>query len=269
LKESGLARLAVSLDGSTPAIHDRFRRVEGSFEWTMRIIRWAGELGLPVQINTTVTRYNLQDLERFAELLRSIPIVLWSVFFLVPVGRGHLEDEISAEEYENVFNWMAELSEKSAFDIKSTEAPHYRRVLIQRRKRLGAPAAAGGLRHGSFSWQVPASGDRVGRAAQGVNDGNGFVFISHTGQIQPSGFLPLSAGNVKRDSLVEAYRHSPLFLRLRDASQLQGKCGACEYKSVCGGSRSRAYAVYGDCMAPEPYCVHVPRGYAVPPTRGG
>lgn len=270
LKQNGLARLAVSLDGSTAAIHDSFRKVEGSFAWTMNIIRWANEIGLPVQINTTITRYNLNDLEAFGRLLQSMPIVLWSVFFLVPVGRGHLEDEISGREYEKVFNWMADLSEKSSFDIKSTEAPHYRRVLIQRKQRASARAltestesVVSELRHGSFAWQKAPSADGVGRSTQGVNDGNGFVFISHTGEIQPSGFLPLSGGNVKKHSLVDVYRNSELFRRLRDASQLEGKCGVCEYKTVCGGSRARSYGVYGNYMAPEPFCVYVPKGYSI------
>lgn len=238
LKEAGLARLAVSLDGSTAGIHDRFRQVPGSYGWTLDVIRWAEELGLPSQINTTVTRYNLDDFDRMAELMLTLPIALWSVFFLVPVGRGQRDDEISAEAYEEVFHKMADLAERAPFDIKSTEAPHYRRVLLQR--------GAAGRR-------------RPERAAFGVNDGKGFVFVSHTGEVWPSGFLPLSAGNVKAQELGDLYRDSPLFRSLRDTARLTGKCGRCEYKNVCGGSRARAYAVAGDVHASDPFCVHQPR----------
>lgn len=250
LKEKGLARLAVSLDGSTAAIHDVFRGVNGSYEWTLGIIREARSIGLPVQINTTVTRHNLQDLDALAELMGELDIALWSVFFLVPVGRGRLEEEIRASEYEKVFNKLAELAARVPFDIKTTEAPHYRRVLI-RRKTVSGPGF------------VREDADAIGRSSKGVNDGNGFVFVSHTGEIWPSGFLPFPAGNVKTDSLVTVYRSSPLFQALRNPSRLKGKCGACEYKVVCGGSRARAYAVTGDYLAQDPFCVWVPKGYAI------
>jgi radical SAM protein len=252
LKSKGLARLAVSLDGSNAAIHDKFRGVEGSFGWTLDILRWAKEAGLSTQINTTITRHNLDDIDALADLMESLKIALWSVFFLVPVGRGRLSEEITATDYEKVFEKMADLSTRCSFDIKSTEAPHYRRVLIQQKK-------AGAI----FSGASLAGEDGVARASKGVNDGNGFVFISHTGEIWPSGFLPLSAGNVKRDSLVEVYRDSDLFKNIRDVSKLQGKCGACEYKNICGGSRARAFAVHGEMMAPDPFCVYVPKGYRV------
>lgn len=262
LKEAGLARLAVSLDGPSAESHDAFRNVQGSFDWTMRIIRWANAMGLPVQINTTVTRYNLADLEALARVLEGMRIVLWSVFFLVPTGRGRLEDGITATEYENVFHRMADLAAHASFDIKSTEAPHYRRVLIQRKKSKPYPDE--GIREGSFTWiHAARNAEDAMRATKGVNDGKGFVFISHTGDILPSGFLPLTAGNVRRDSLVEVYRHSVLFKALRNPSKLKGKCGACEYKAVCGGSRARAYAVHGDPMASDPFCVHVPKGYSI------
>ncbi|MBI4353317.1 MAG: TIGR04053 family radical SAM/SPASM domain-containing protein [Candidatus Omnitrophica bacterium] len=249
LKRAGLSRLAVSLDGSNAGVHDAFRKVPGSFGWTLDIIRWANEAGLSVQINTTITRHNLGGLDALCGLMESLKIVLWSVFFLVPVGRGRLEDEVSASDYEKVFHKMFELSLRSSFDVKSTEAPQYRRVVMQR----GEPNAS----LESREW------DGVGRAGKGVNAGKGFVFVSHTGEIFPSGFLPLSGGNVKRDSLTEVYRRSDLFREIRDASKLKGKCGVCEYKSVCGGSRSRAWAVYGDKMAADPFCVHLPRGYGV------
>lgn len=263
LKDKGLMRLAVSLDGSTPELHDAFRQVDGSYRWTMDIIRWANEIGLSVQINTTITKHNLSDVDLMCRLLETMNISLWSVFFLVPVGRGKLEDEVRAVEYERVFNKMYELSEKANFDIKSTEAPHYRRVVVQRKKRMGQ-LGQGHVGPGFFTRGTDASlTDGVGRASQGVNDGNGFVFISHTGEIWPSGFLPLSGGNVKKDSLVEVYRNSDLFKGIRDYSKLKGKCGVCEYRSICGGSRARAYGVFGDAMESDPFCVYVPKGYSI------
>ncbi len=252
LKAAGLARLAVSLDGSSASVHDSFRKVDGSFEWTLQIIRWANEIGLPVQINTTVTRHNLHDLDALVALLETVRIELWSVFFLVPTGRGQMQDEISAQQYEAVFHKLADLSTRARFDIKSTEAPHYRRVLVQRGLYRSGPERAR---------LVPGEGTPM-RSLQGVNDGKGFVFISHTGEIFPSGFLPISAGNVRKDSLVDTYRDSYLFKMLRDPARLKGKCGACEYKRLCGGSRARAFAVHGDALAADPFCSYIPRAYA-------
>ncbi len=239
LKNAGLQRLAVSLDGSSAEIHDVFRGVPGSYEWTLKIMRWANELGLSLQINTTVSRHNIADFDAIAAFLEKFKVDLWSVFFLVPVGRATLSQEPKARELERIFGRMAELSLASPYQIKSTEAPQYRRVLIS--SRLG----------------------KTRRPVLPIGDGKGFVFISHTGEVYPSGFLPVSAGNVKKDLLTELYRDSELFRTLRDPSQLKGKCGACEYKTICGGSRARAYAVHGDVTASDPYCVHVPKGYEV------
>lgn len=250
LKEAGAGRLAVSLDGSMPEIHDAFRKVEGSYQWTLDIIRWANEAGLPAQVNTTVTRHNIRDIDALCSLMESLKIVLWSVFFLVPVGRGKLEDEIRGSEYELVFNKMADLSKRCSFDIKSTEAPHYRRVVLQRNKKTNEPP------------QSPFGGG-IDRSTQGINAAKGFLFVSHTGEIYPSGFLPISAGNVRKDSLAGVYRNSPLFKGLRDTSRLKGKCGVCEYRTLCGGSRARAWSVFGDSMESDPFCIYVPKGYEI------
>lgn len=247
LKAAGLARLAVSLDGSTAEIHDRFRQVSGSYGWTMNCIDDAHDVNLPVQINTTVSRHNLADLPALADFLLSKNIALWSVFFLVPTGRGKVEDEISASDYERVFHFLVDLYLKAPFDIKTTAAPHYRRVLLQRLKEIPAQQRPPKL----------VQAGPIGRAA-GVNEGRGFLFVSHTGEIYPSGFLPISAGNVRKDSLIETYRHSPLFVELRDTSRLRGKCGQCEFREVCSGSRARAYAMTGDYLAEEPFCSYVP-----------
>jgi AdoMet-dependent heme synthase len=255
LKQCGLARLAISLDGPAADIHDAFRRVSGSYDWTLRAVRWAREIGLPVQINTTITRHNLQYLDAMIALLEQLDIVLWSVFFLVPTGRGSAIDLISAEEFEQVFEKLHETSRRVKFDIKSTEAQHYRRFLLQRRteqKRIGngqsLPLAPG-----------TSTADGIGRGPRGINDGKGFVFISHLGEGFPSGFLPVSAGNVRKQSLTELYRHSPLFVSLRNSKNLKGKCGICEFREVCGGSRARAYALTGDVFAEEPCCVWQPK----------
>ena len=255
LQARGLARLAISLDGPTAEIHDAFRRVPGSYDWTLGAIRWARQLALPAQINTTITRHNLRYLDDIIALLQTLDIVLWSVFFLVPTGRGQTIDLISAEEFEQVFEKLYQVSRQVKFDIKSTEAQHYRRFLLQRRteaRRAGQPDSSLAKVFGA------TSADGIGRAPRGINDGKGFVFISHMGEVFPSGFLPVSAGNVRRHSLAELYRHSPLFTALRDTANLKGKCGVCEFREVCGGSRARAYAVSGDVFAEEPNCVYQP-----------
>ena len=252
LQRRGLARLAISLDGPTAEIHDAFRRVPGSYDWTLSAVRWARQCGLPAQINTTITRHNLQHIDAMIALLEGLDIVLWSVFFLVPTGRGSTIDLISAEEFEEVFEKLYEASRRVQFDIKSTEAQHYRRFLLQRRteeKRSGHAVSP------IFGMGTP---DGIGRAPRGINDGKGFVFVSHLGEVFPSGFLPMSAGNIRRESLQELYRHSPLFMALRDSRNLGGKCGRCEFREVCGGSRARAYALTGDAFAEEPCCVWEP-----------
>ncbi len=259
LKIAGLARLAVSMDGSRAEIHDAFRRVQGSYDWTLNAIRWARELGLPVQINTTITRRNLADFDAMVRLLETLDIVLWSVFFLVPTGRGQTTDLISAEEFEEVFEKLDEVGRRARFDIKTTEAQHYRRYVAQRRaeeRRKNIPAA--------FRNLPSETSDGIGRAPRGINDGKGFVFISHQGDVFPSGFLPLAAGNIRTQSLGEIYRDSPLFRALRDAGKLKGKCGVCEFRNICGGSRSRAYALTDDPFAEEPCCVYQPKAAAVP-----
>ena len=258
LKESGLARLAISIDGACAQTHDAFRGLTGSFARTMDAIRWANEIGLPVQINTTFSRRNIGEIDAIVALMEPLRIALWSVFFLVPTGRGKLNDLLSADEFEQIFAKLYSLSKTASFDIKTTEAQHYRRFLLQRR---AVERAAGSL-------IPPAESvvDTIGRAPRGLNDGKGFVFISHLGEVFPSGFLPLSAGNIRHQSLSAIYCESPLFLNLRDTSQLEGKCGACEFKEICGGSRARAYAITGNPHDEEPCCAYIPRGYVQPRT---
>ena len=251
LKDAGLSRLAVSLDGSHPGIHDDFRQVNGSFEHGIRILREAQEVGLTTQVNTVVRRNNLADMDAMCRLMTELGIVFWEVFFLVPMGRARPEDVASAEGFEAVFHKLYDLSKTANFDIKATAAPQYGRVVMQRRlaEQQAADVLTGGTHH--------SGKDGIGRA-RNVTDGDGFMFISHTGDIFPSGFLPVKAGNVCDDDLVDVYRHSPLFTQLRDRRNLKGKCGHCNYRGVCGGSRARAYAVTGDYLESEPYCAYTP-----------
>ena len=255
LKQCGLARLAVSLDGPNAGVHDTFRRVPGSYDWTLSAVRWAREISLPVQINTTITRHNLEYLDSIIALVEQLDVVLWSVFFLVPTGRGSAIDLISPEEFEQVFEKLYETSGRVSFDIKSTEAQHYRRFVLQRRTEERRK----GNGHSMLPSPDVGTPDGIGRAPRGVNDGKGFVFISHLGEVFPSGFLPVSAGNIRKQSLAELYRHSPLFVSLRDSTNLKGKCGVCEFREVCGGSRARAYALTGDIFAEESCCTWQPK----------
>jgi len=258
LKEAGLARLAVSLDGASPQTHDAFRGMAGSFARTLDAIFWANEAGLPVQINTTFSRRNIAEMDDIAQLVESLRITLWSVFFLVPTGRGKLDDLLSADEFEHVFARIYRLSKTASFDIKTTEAQHYRRFMLQQR--------VAERKSGILAEPAPEKmADSIGRAPRGLNDGKGFVFISHTGEVFPSGFMPLAAGNVRQQPLSAIYRESPLFKRLRDTSMLEGKCGACEFKEICGGSRARAFALTGNPCAEEPCCSYIPKNYVVPP----
>jgi AdoMet-dependent heme synthase len=235
MKRRGLARLAISLDASRADLHDTFRRVPGSFDLTISAIRAAGREGIPVQINTTVTRRTIDDLPHMVELLENLGIAMWSVFFLVPTGRGKKGDLVTPEAVEQLFGFLYETSKRVPFAIRTTEAMHYRRYVKQ---QLG---------------YLP-----TGRAPQGINEGKGFVFVSHIGDVYPSGFLPLKGGNVRQQSLGDIYRTSKLFIALRDSSNLKGKCGVCEFRDLCGGSRARAWAMTGDVFGADPLCTYVP-----------
>ena len=281
LKEAGLVRLGISLDGSTPEIHDNFRGLPGAWARTIQAIEWANEAGIPIQVHTTISRHNATDLDTLCALFEKMAIVMWNVFFLVPVGRGQLGDLLSGEEFEQVFGKIYELSHRVNFQIKTTEAMHYRRYLLQHNLEerkighgQGHPGAArpgssptGTTQPGTAAAYEPGAptADAKTRTAswatRRVNDGKGFMFISHVGNVYPSGFLPIHAGNIRQTPLAEIYRESPIFKSLRDTSQLEGKCGACEYKEICGGSRARAYAVTGDPLAQEPCCIYQPKNW--------
>lgn len=248
-KDAGISCLGVSLDGADAATHDAFRGWEGSFDRTLRMLRDARELELPVQVNTTITRRNVGQVDAMAKLFSGEQIMMWSVFFLVPVGRGEAEQRISGTEYEVVFEKLWHHARIQPYGIKTTEAPHYRRFVLE---HDGDPLAEGkgGARRPSRPRRVPL----------GVGDGKGVMFVSHIGEIYPAGFLPINCGWFPKQSIVDVYQNHSLFRALRNPSGFGGKCGTCEYRDVCGGSRARAYAVYGDPLAEEPDCVYMPAG---------
>ncbi len=241
LKEAGLSRISFSLDGANAQTHDTFRGVRGAFQRTLECAADAVETGLSLQINTTVTRYSFPELADLAQVLRRSKAVLWDLFFLVPTGRAVTEDMLSPQEHEQVFHWLAQLSRESPFSVRATLGQPYRRVLLQ---------------------QNPSNlQERAGPGRNGMpttNDGKGICFISHVGKVQPSGFLPLSPGNVRTSRLTHIYRHTRMFKELRDPGLLKGKCGRCQFKEVCGGCRARAYAVFGDYLESDPCCAYDP-----------
>lgn len=271
-KQAGVQALGISLDGPTAAVHDSFRGFEGSFEKTLEMLANARQLKFPVQINTSITRRNFNMIDEIAELLLNQGIMMWSVFFLVPVGRGLEEERITADEYETAFAKLWHHAQTKPFAVKTTEAPHYRRFVIQ---QGGNPLAGPRAGHNTTTDQnhgtkTPASCDqeneeqapspahqrRTHRAPLGVTDGRGIMFVSQNGEIYPAGFLPIVCGRFPNDSPVEVYRSHPVFRALQNPDNYHGICGVCEYRHVCGGSRARAYAVTGDYLGPEPDCCY-------------
>jgi radical SAM protein len=245
-KVAGISSIALSLDGSTPARHDAFRGVSGSFAWTKAGAQRVVAEGIPLQINTLVSAQTLDDIPQIYAEVREWGITRWALFFLIATGRGEKLAEVTPAQSEQLLNWLGEIARDPAtsFVIKTTEAHHYRRIMVQKmHRRLSEEAIL----------QTPA-----GRGF-GIRDGNGIVFISHAGQVFPSGFLPLSAGNVRKSALSNLYRDSDLFRSLRDADQLQGKCGICAFRTLCGGSRARAFAATGDPLGSDPLCPYQPR----------
>jgi radical SAM protein len=260
LKDAGLDQMALSLDFPRADLHDAFRGVPGAFDKTLAAARWARERGLPLQINTTVCGDTAPYLEEMAAFVATLGIVFWEVFFLIPVGRGSVLQGLSAAECERLFDLIYRTQKTSRFIVKVTEAPHYRRHVAQRERLLagerGRPKA--GVAMPGMLTQSEGPGHTVGLAPRGVNSGNGFLFVSHQGDIYPSGFLPLSVGNVRQRSLADAYRRSPLFLRLRNPDTLVGRCGRCEFRTICGGSRSRAFALTQNPFETDPWCAYEP-----------
>jgi radical SAM protein len=262
LKEAGLDQMAVSLDFPRAEQHDAFRGVPGSFAKTMQAVEWAHEVGLPLQVNTTVCGDTAPYLEEMAQFVQGLGIVFWEVFFLVPMGRGTLLTGLSASECERLFEVIYGLQKKGDFIVKVTEAPHYRRHVAQREmKEAGqSPRPDGQAKMPVRLTQSEGPGHTVGRAPRGVNSGKGFLFVSHVGEIFPSGFLPIAVGDVRHMSLSQAYRDTELFKKLRQPELLKGRCGRCEFRDICGGSRSRAFGLTGDPFETDPWCSYEPLG---------
>jgi len=244
LKAAGIQTISLSLDGSSPELHDGLRGVPGTFAMTMRAAEWAHEVGLPIQVNTLVTDTTLEDLPAIYEVVGRMGILRWSLFFLISVGRGALLQEITPAQSEKLFGWLYDLSKVAPFQVKTTEATHYRRVATRRMEQDGL----------TDEEIVRTS---VGRGF-GIRDGNGIMFVSHDGNVFPSGFLPLAVGNVRTDDIVDLYRGHPVFTALRDTSRYKGSCGACQHVARCGGSRARAFAWTGDYLEADPLCPFVP-----------
>jgi len=251
LQASGVDQVAFSIDAPNAADHDTFRNVPGSFDLTLQGAQWASELGIPLQINTVFHRGNKHQVHELSRLVADLGVVFWEVFFLVPTGRGTELKGCTAEEMEEIFAHLYEVSQTAPFVVKVTEAQHYRRFVqrMEQQAEQAGPHREIQSRHGH-----PGS---IGRSSKVVNAGKGFCFVDHVGNIQPSGFLPEIRGNVKQDALAEVYRNDDFFVDLRDPSKLQGRCATCGYRETCGGSRSRAFAVTGNPFAEEPFCVLV------------
>lgn len=256
-KDAGIRRVALSLDAPRPEVHDKFRMVEGSWQRTMDTLHRAKEAGIAVQVNTTITNFNVNILDEMVPFIEEVEAVQWSLFFMVPTGRAQAKYMISAEEHERVFNWLYDLSKVAPFDIKGTAAPMYRRVAIER-KRAEAAETGEEITFQGAGFQYA---DGLNRPRKGVNDGNGFLFISHIGEIQPSGFLPITAGLVRENDVVDIYRNHPIFTSLRNPEMFKGKCGVCEYRDLCGGQRGRAYGLTGDYLETDPACAYDPQAW--------
>jgi radical SAM protein len=243
LKQAGLTSMSLSLDGSTAQIHDAFRQVTGCFASTINAIHAAEKAGLPLQINTLVSASTLADLPHIYRLLTTLDIMCWSVFFLIRMGRGGTLEEITPAQCDETHQWLYNLSKRSPFMIRTTEAPSFRRVTLMMMQQEG--------RDTTNIRQTP-----IGRGF-GIRDGNGIMFISHIGDVYPSGFLPLKAGNIREDNPVDIYRNAEVFLNIRNLSNLKGRCSCCQYHSICGGSRARAWAATGDYMESDPICSYL------------
>jgi len=248
LVDKGVGRVSFSLDGATAQSHDSFRGFMGTFDRTLAAFDMANEVGLSFQVNTTITRKTRPELSEIAAVVDDSGAILWDLFFLVPTGRGINTELMSDNEHEEVYNWILENQRNWGFRTKTTLGQPFRRVALMKRltaeKRDFRTLNAGEIK---AAWPGPTT-----------NDGQGIFFISHLGEIYPSGFMPISTGNVRTDQLVSVYRDSPVFRGLRNKSLLDGKCGYCPFNVICGGSRSRAYAMTGDMFAADPTCSFQP-----------
>jgi radical SAM protein with 4Fe4S-binding SPASM domain len=247
--ELGITALGVSLDGPSPEVHDAFRGVAGTFAHSQSALAWAREFNVPVQINTTVTQFTRPHLNELYEVLcrNSPPVRRWSLFLLIPTGRGQNLLALNASDVETLFAWAYDVSDKAPFHVSTVEAPHYRRYWLERKRAEGMSEA-----------ELLRLGPRMGF---GVRDGNGVVFVARNGDVYPAGFLPHpQLGNVRRTPLHEIYRQAPELQALRDMNALEGRCGRCQYRWLCGGSRARAWATSASLFGEDPACSYQPAG---------
>jgi len=246
MKDLDVHTISLSLDGASAETHDAFRGVPGCFGDTMRAAKLAHEAGISMQINTLVSENTINDLTLIYDLLKNIEgIVRWSVFFLISVGRGTALKELKPDRTELVMHWLANIAKDAPFSVKTTEAPHFRRVVMERTKSI----------HALVTHKQPL----LMQKGYGIRDANGILFISHQGDVYPSGFMPLKAGNIRETNIVDIYRNSEVFNLVRDPVNLEGKCGDCEYRYICGGSRARAFAATGNPVASDPLCGYKPK----------
>jgi len=246
MKDSGIKRISISLDGSTPETHDAFRGIQHAFEKSIHGIKIAKDAGIEFQINTTITKSNLTEIPKILKLAEELGAVAHHIFLLVPTGRGKyiLDGEINAQEYEETLNWFYDQREKVKLQLKATCAPHYYRILRQRSKKEGK--------------KVTFETHGLDAVTRGCLAGTGFCFISHVGRVQTCGFLDVECGNITRQSFKDVWKNSLVFNRLRNLDNLESKCGICEFKRVCGGCRARAYEATGNYLAEEPLCSYQP-----------
>ena len=247
MKKSGIKRISVSLDGSTPETHDTFRGLENAFKHSIRGIKIAKQAGIEFQINTTITKTNLDQIPKILELAENLGAVAHHIFLLVPTGRGKyiVDSEINAKEYEETLNWFYDQSQKTSLQLKATCAPHYYRILRQRAKKDGK--------------KVSFETHGLDAVTRGCLAGTGFCFVSHVGRVQTCGFLDVECGDITQQTFKDVWENSQVFNKLRDFNNLEGKCGICEYKRVCGGCRARAYEATGNYLAEEPLCSYQPK----------
>ena len=247
LRDCGVSRCSISIDGADAESHDAFRQVPGAFEASLRGIGHLKAAGLPFQINTTVTRSNLTSFKRIFELCERLGASAWHIFLLVPMGRaaGLANEVITAEEYEDVLHWLYEFRKGTSMHLKATCAPHYYRIMRQRAHEEGKA--------------VTPETFGMDAMTRGCLGGTGFCFISHVGRVQPCGYLELDCGNVRETPFPQIWRESAYFRQFRDQEAYAGKCGVCEYHRVCGGCRARAHSLSGNHLGEEPLCSYVPK----------
>ena len=258
MRDRGVEIVSVSMDGASAAIHDRIRDIPGTWQATLQAIEMAKSCGMRLQVNTTVMKSNLRDLADIFHLAKERGAVAWEVFFLIRTGRGSSLENPEPGECEEVAHFLYDAT-RYGIPVRTSEGPHFRRVYVQRQN--GAVAPQGELyRHLSDRLRT-LEGEPKNTPSLRINatgDGKGIIFIGHDGEVYPSGFLPLSLGNVKDGNLKTIYTTHPLLLAMRNPANLKGRCGACEHKAICGGSRSRAYAEFQDPLQEDPACPYIP-----------